>query len=155
MAYIDVLPLIEMKTYLRIDDTQSDTDAEITSMINSALRHIERVTHIMVYARDKDYLVNNGCVRVYDYPINSLVAPATATTELKATYTNYTVDSSLDNITLNVGHVLPADVPSDIIDVAKVMVKVMFYEQETNQSFKELLPGWAKEYLDTNRRFIF
>jgi len=159
MAYIDVLPLATMKTYLRIDDTQTETDAEITSMIKSALAYIEKQTSIMVYARDKDFTVVNNCVRVYDTPINSVVAPASVNDydiEVRRLYNIYTLDDAdVDTLTLNVGYTLETDVPTELIDVAKVMVKCMFYEQETNQTFKEMLPSWANSFIDTNRRFIF
>lgn len=157
MAYLDVLPLATAKIYLRIDDTQNETDAEITSMIKSALSYIERHTHIMVYARNKDFIVTNGCAKVYDYPINSVVAPASSDDYSKVTkelYSNYTVSTSLTSITLNVGYADVGNVPTELIDLAKVMVKVMFYEQETNQTFKELLPSWAIETLNSNKRFI-
>lgn len=154
MAYLDVLSLTEAKVYLRIDDTQNETDAEITSMIKSALSYIETHTNIMVYARDVDYIVTNGCAKVYDYPINSLEAPTEATTQKKRLFTNYQVSSSLEEMTLNVGYVLPDDVPTELVDLAKIMIKVMFYEQETNQSFKEMLPAWAVDMLNANKRFI-
>lgn len=154
MAYIDVLPLDTVKGYLRIDDTQNETDAEITSMINAAFRYIEKTTNIMVYARDKDFDVVNGEVRIYDHPINSVVSSTDYDSTKKHLYTEYCVNYDVDTITLNVGHVLPADVDGDIIELAKVIIKVMYYEQETNQSFKEMLPAWALEILNSNRRFI-
>lgn len=154
MAYIDVLPLATVKTYLRIDDTQNDTDAEIKSMINSAFRYIEKTTNVLVYARDKDYDVVDGEVRVYDHPINSIVSPATYTSEKKRLYTIYTVDSDVDTLTLNVGYEYEDGVDDDLIQLALLMVKVMFYESETDQSFKELLPSWALETLNNNRRFL-
>lgn len=156
MAYIDVLPLAEAKIYLRIDDTQNDTDAEITSMINSAFKYIENHTNQYVYARDKDFVVQNQCVRVYDTPINSIIAPASGvTSERKNLYRNYTIDNPEEEIlTLNVGYVLPADVPSDLIDLAKLMVDVMFYQKDSDKPFKEMLPSWAQGLLSSNKRFI-
>ena len=169
MSYLTVLPLADVKTYLRIDDTQNETDAEITSMINSAFRYIERVTNILVYDRSKEYIVNNRCVYVYDYPVNSVTKGidedgADVALVFKTDYdldekhgykVYYNIDGDAVKLVLNVGYTVASDVPEDLIEVAKIMVKVMYYEQETNQSFKELLPHWAKEYLDTNRRFIF
>jgi len=158
MSYIDVLPLDRVKTYLRIDDTQDDTDAELKSMINSALRYIENHTNVLVFDRDVDYDVIDGEVRVYDHPINSVVSPATSTeyeVETKRLYKNYTLlDSDVETLTLNVGYYSPSDVPDELIDLALVIIKVMFYEQETNQSFKEMLPGWAVSIINQNRRFL-
>lgn len=155
MSYLNVLPLATMRDYLGIDDTQNETDAEIISMIRSSMSYIERHTNIMLYARDKEYLVEDGCVKVYDHPINSLVDPDKATSVKRSLYTNYFVDAIYDSITLNVGFEQPTDVPTELIDLAKVIVKVMYFEQESNQSFKEMLPGWVNDILNSNKRFVF
>ena len=55
MAYIDVLPLATVKQYLRIDDTLTEDDTQLTRMIESALKYIEKHTNIHVVAKDKDY----------------------------------------------------------------------------------------------------
>ena len=69
MAYLTVIPLADAKTYLGVDDTSRD--AEITRMIEAALALLEkRTNHIMVVG-NKDYFYEDGCVRVYDYPINT------------------------------------------------------------------------------------
>lgn len=158
MSYISVLSLATIKTYLRIDDTQNETDSELTSMINSALSYIEKHTNVMLYDRDKDYLVIDNCARVYDFPINSVTTPASSSDysiEQKHLYTNYTLSNpSATTLTLNVGYDDPVDIPPELIDLAKVIIKVMYYEQETNQSFKEMLPQWANEILNANRRFV-
>ena len=169
MAYIDVLPLATMKTYLRIDDTQSETDAEITSMINAAFRYIERITNVMVVQQTaKEYIITNRCVKVYDHPINSVVkgidedgADVTLTfqtnydKELKHLYVNYySIDSEAVKLVLNVGYETASDVPDDLVQLAKEMVKLMYYEQETNQSFKDMLSPLSKDIIESNRRFI-
>lgn len=153
MSYLDVLPLSDVKTYLRIDDTQSETDSEITSMIKSSLSYIEKHTNIILFARDKDYYAAKGCVRVYDYPINTLESDLFSV-DKKTSYSNYMLKSSAETLTLNVGYDDSSNVPTDLIDLAKVMIKVMFYEQESNQSFKDMLPAWAKEILNSNKRRI-
>lgn len=113
--------------------------------------YIERVTNVVFFSRTKTYNVNNGCVRVYDYPINSVISP-NVKLESKSLYNIYTTNS--DTITLDVGYKDETEVPDAFIDVALVMVKVMYYEQETQQSFKEALPGWAVDVLNTHKRFI-
>jgi hypothetical protein len=138
-------------------------------MIKSALSYIERHTNVlMVQQATKEYIVKNRCVRVYDYPINSVVkgidddaADITLTyksnynREFKSLYTlYYNLDSDAEKLVLDVGYANPSNVPTELIDLAKVIVKVMFYEQETNESFNEMLPGWAKEVLHSNKRFI-
>lgn len=172
MAYIDVLPLADMKTYLHIDDTNSAQDSEITMMIGSAFRYIERHTGVVfVQQATKEYIVQDRCVNIYDTPINSVVKGldsdgADVTLVLDTDYSKvekhlytqyYNIDSDVEKLVLDVGYALAATAQAaheDLIDLAKVMVKVMFYEQDSTQSFKEMLPQWAKEILESNRRFI-
>ena len=75
MAYIDVISLASAKLYLRVDDTLTEDDAQITNMISSALKYVENYTQILVYDRAKTYRMINGFVKVYDYPINSIITP--------------------------------------------------------------------------------
>jgi len=169
MAYIDVLPLATMKVYLRIDDTQNETDSEITSMINAAFRYIERITNVMVVQQaTKEYIITNNCVKVYDHPVNSVVkgidddgADVTLTYKTNYDYENkhlyvnyYSIDSEAVTLVLDVGYATASDVPDDLIQLAKEMVKLMYYEQETNQSFKDMLSPLSKEIIESNRRFI-
>ena len=44
-AYLDVITLERAKNYLRIDADLMEDDAEIESMINGALRYIEKRTN--------------------------------------------------------------------------------------------------------------
>ena len=64
MAYIDIIPLADAKVYLRIDDTLTEDDAQITRMINGALSYVERYTSHILYARDKEYRFIDGFVSV-------------------------------------------------------------------------------------------
>ena len=76
MAYIDVIPLERAKNYLRVDLDFDTDDSEITSLINAACRYVEKRTNHILYARDIIY--NGACqVKVYDYPINSIVTVPT------------------------------------------------------------------------------
>lgn len=77
MAYIDVITLASAKLYLRVDDTLTEDDAQITNMISSALKYVEKYTQVLVFARSKTYRMINGFVRVYDFPINSVITPLT------------------------------------------------------------------------------
>jgi len=169
MAYIDVLPLAEMKIYLRIDDTLSEDDAEITSMINSAFRYIERITNIITVQQAlKEFIVINRCVRVHDHPINSvvkgidedgadvaLVFETNYDKELKHLYTNYySIDSEVVKLVLDVGYATASDVPDDVVQLAKEMVKAMYYEQETNKTFREMLSPTSTMTLESLKRFI-
>jgi hypothetical protein len=155
MAYIDVLTLAQAKTFLRIDDTLSDDDAQITQMIKSSLSTIERRTNVLVYARSKSYLFQDYEVRVYDFPINSLTSPSDAVLVEKELHSIYTTNNTANlKLVLNVGYTNPLDVPSELIDAALQLVKYMYYEAETNTAAKGNIPYWIQEMIDQHKRFI-
>jgi hypothetical protein len=155
MAYLDIITLAEAKTYLRIDDTLTEDDAQITRMIKASLSQIERATNYILFARSKDYVVENCSVNVYDYPINSLTTPTTATSVEKSIYTTYSTIVATDlKVTLNVGYVNPLDVPSDLIEVAFEMIDLMYYSPETGKSIKSDLSELSKMVLSNYKRFF-
>ena len=149
MAYIDVITLERAKNYLRIDPDLTDDDAEITSMITASLRYIEKRTNHLVYARDIVY--RQGCqVKVYDYPINSVV---TDPAPYQVDFTTWVVFIDTKTVELNVGYTDPADVPDELIQAALQMIKVWYYESE-KQVNSTLIPESVKEAIDVYRRFI-
>ena len=75
MSYLTIITLADAKTYLRIDDTLTEDDANITRMINASLSQIEVLTNHILYVREKDYLFVECKVSVYDYTINSVTSP--------------------------------------------------------------------------------
>ncbi len=151
--YTDIISLEQAKIYLRIDDTLTEDDLQITRMIKGALSFIEQYTNYIFFPRDKDYRLINGCVRVYDYPINSEV-----TTELEVTnktlYNIYKKGYNNDIITLNVGYSDPANIPQELIEVAYVMIKNMYYEKENNKTLIDRLDTLSKITLENYKRFI-
>ena len=155
MSYLSVVSLADAKTFLRIDDTLNDDDSQITSMINSACRMIEKRTNHLFYARSKTYLFQEFCVYVYDYPINSVTSP-TDTTETKyELYNIYETNSSANTeLVLNVGYSDPAEVPDELIQCVLEMVKFMYYEAESNKVVYGMLPIWLQNAIDYNKRFI-
>ena len=153
-TYLDLISLEDAKVYLRIDDDQNETDNEIKSMIKSALMYVERRTNINLIPKNKEYTATNGVVNVYDYPINEVIDGAPSNVCKRNLYTSYFVGYNNEVLSLNVGYTDANSVPSDLIDVAKTIIKVMYYEQESNKSFKDLLPRWVDEFLNVNSRFI-
>lgn len=151
MAYLDIIPLADAKVYLRIDDTLTEDDAQITRMIKGALSYIERTTNVMLYARDVIYNVSDNAVKVYDYPINSEVANV-LDSEVKSLYTNYTSEES--TITLNVGYANVADIPQELIEVAYVLIKNMYYEKENNKTILDSIDSLTELTLSNYKRFI-
>tara|TARA_R110000772_G_scaffold161302_1_gene272450 strand:- start:149 stop:619 length:471 start_codon:yes stop_codon:yes gene_type:complete len=155
MAYLDIITLADAKTYLRIDDTLTEDDAQITRMIKASLSQIERVTNYILFARSKSYIVENLSVNVYDFPINSLTSPTTATSVEKSIYTTYTTIVATDlKVTLNVGYSNASDVPSDLIEVAYEMIDLMYYSPETGKSIKSDLSELSKMILNNYKRFF-
>lgn len=151
MAYLDIIPLADAKIYLRIDDTLTEDDSQITRMIKGALSYIEQYTNVYLFDREKTYNVSDGCVKVYDYPINSEVSTYTEK-EVKSLYTNYTTEET--SFTLNVGYDDVDNIPSELIEVAYVLIKNMYYEKENNKSILDSLDSLSMMTLNQYKRFI-
>lgn len=149
MAYIDVITLERAKNYLRIDPDLTEDDAEITSMINASLRYVEQRTRHFMYARDIVY--NGSCqVKVYDYPINSIVTdPAPWFLER----TMYTIFPDVKSVELNIGYATTEEVPDIFIQSALQIIKVWYYESE-KQINSQMIPISVTESLDVEKRFI-
>ena len=130
MAFIDVVTLTEAKSYLRVDDGFTADDSLITLLIDAAGDKIEKYTNHLLYSREKTYLFYDGCVRVYDYPINSQVSTDEVESEVLSLYTLYQGD---DEITLNVGYGLPSSVPA-MLKVKMLEVIDAMYNGNENAS---------------------
>ena len=152
MAYIDVITLADAKLYLRVDDTLTEDDAQITRMINAALSYVEKYTNVIVFARDKEYRLTDGCVKVYDYTINSEVT-ADLTAESKTLYTNYTLGSDNALIELNVGYVTASDVPAELLEAAFEIIDIYYYGKESGKTMADLSP-MSRQGLDQFKRFL-
>ena len=149
MSYLSVITLERAKDYLRIDTTLTDDDVEITAMINGACSYIEKRTNLIFYPRNKTY--KGACqVKVYDYPINSIVTdPAPFAYEQPM----FTIYPDVKTVELNVGFIDPTDIPDELIQACLQMIKVFYYESE-KQFNSTLIPESVKEVIDINRRFI-
>ena len=149
MSYLSVITLERAKNYLRIDTTLTDDDAEITAMINSACSYIEKRTNLIFYPRNKTY--KGACqVKVYDYPINSIVTDPSPFAYEQPMYTIY---PDVKKVELNVGFVDPNDIPDELIQACLQMIKVWYFESE-KQVNTTLIPESVKEAIDLNRRFV-
>ncbi len=148
MSYLTVITLARAKNYLRIDPDLTEDDAEITSMINAACRYVEKRTNHILFPRDKVY--NGACqVKVYDYPINSIVTDPAPWACVRSLYTIY---PDVKTVTLNVGYATNT-VPDDLIQPMLQMLHVFYYESE-KQVNTTLIPESVKEMLDVNKRFL-
>ena len=88
-------------------------------------------------------------VKVYDFPINSVITDPVPFAVKRSLYTIY---PDVKTVELNVGYAQD-DVPDDIIQAMLQMIKVWYYEAEKNVN-TTLLPENVKQIIDTNRRFI-
>ena len=148
-TYLDVISLDRAKLYLKIDSLQTETDAEITSMINSALSFIEKRTGHIFKTKTKTFyscaLVES--VIVYEYPIiNSPIG-----TQVRAL--NSIVPTVSGSVVLTLGYADVDDIPSELIDATLQLLKVWFYESETQQN-TTLIPLSVIQAIDVNRRFV-
>lgn len=153
--YENILPLAEVKRYLRLDDDFNDDDSDIERMINSAFGYIEKQTNHIFRTQDKTYnsLYVDGCyndINVFDYPVNTTTFPEDVHPLYYSGYVKFVGNAS---VSLNVGYSSRENAPSDLIDCALQMIKTFYYESEKNEN-TTLLPQSVKEIIDTNRRFI-
>ena len=150
MSYTSIISVEDAKDYLGVDDSFHDDD--IQRMIKASLQCIEKYTNHIFFDRSKDYLLMDGEVSVYDYPINSVVTPGSEDdyeSKEHPLHTVYTVsDTDLVKITLNVGYSDADDVPDDLIQVAFEKIDAMF-----NNTSKPLSMN-CKMILDQNKRFL-
>ena len=147
--YIDVISLEQAKLYLKIDSMQTETDSEITSMINSSLSFIEKRTGHIFKTKSKTYY-STPCVSsvvVWDYPI--FEAPEGTVFR----QSNAIVPTVSGSVILTLGYENSEEIPSELIDAALQLLKVWFYESETQQN-SSLIPLSVMQAIDINRRFV-
>jgi hypothetical protein len=148
--YTDVISLETAKLYLKVDAGQTETDAEITQMINSSLAYIEKRTNHIFKTKTKIYYKDCALVeqvKVYDYPIQN----APTETEVRQLYS--IVPTINGFVTLNIGYNNLEDVPSELIDCALAIINFWFYNSETKGADNSI-PKFVEMALDQNRRFL-
>jgi hypothetical protein len=149
MAYLDIIPLAQAKIYLKVDDTLTEDDANITRMIKASLMQLERKTNVILFARSKEYLFDECQVLIYDFPVNELTSPTTAIRNEKTQYSIYTAINTTDlKLVLNVGYEDVLEVPTDLIEVAYEMLDIMYYAKESKLSMLSQIA------VETHKRFI-
>ena len=155
MAYTDIISLSEAKNYLRVDDTLTEDDNAIIRMINASLRYVENYTDVLLFNRDETYLVKDGVLKLYQYPINTDLTTLTDyTIERKGLYTNlcYTDVETLD-LTLNMGYTDPTDVPQELLEVAYEMIDLYYYGEKDGKPIAKKLSSLSIDALNSNKRF--
>lgn len=153
--YTDVISLEQAKDYLKIDAGQTETDNEITQMINSALSFIEKRTQHIFKTRDKVYYKDCALVQqvtVYDYPINN---PEGENFIDGIIYkTNKAIVPTVNGfVTLNIGYSSVDHIPSELIDAALQLINFWFYNSETKNAANSV-PDFVVANMDVCRRFV-
>lgn len=146
MTYNEILPLAEVKNYLRIDDDFTDDDAAIERMVRSALQFIEKRTNHIFQQREAMYFRNHSqYIDIYDYPVHY------SGNLTKLDYADK-VRFDSDSVMVTVGYESREKVPEPLIEAALQMIKVFFYEAE-KQVNTTLLPESVHQILNDYRRF--
>ena len=145
MSYSNVLPLSEVKNYLRIDEDFTDDDASIARMTKAALQFIEQRTNHLFFQREKTYLRGEKYINIFDYPV-SYTGDLT-----RLDYAGKTVFDA-DAVTVQVGYETVEDIPASLLESALQMVKVFYYESE-KQVNTTLIPESVHQILNAYRRF--
>ena len=158
MAYTDILSLAQAKIYLRVDDSNTADDADITAMLNAAFEYIEDYTGHIMESGNRTYVLVDAKARVYDTPITALVSPATAVATAKSLYTAYqNTDPTETVLTLTVGYASAADIPKPLLIAVREIIAAWYYDQDANDtqdSPKGLLSQKTISILNRYKRFI-
>jgi hypothetical protein len=155
-AYTDIITLSRARKYLRVDDTMSEDDDEIVSMIKASFLFIERYTNHLFGARDLSQYVPP---KIYNYPINSIEGVEQQDDDLSNYYQRNMDKLCYENrivpvlTTYNAGYENVEDVPEDFIQAALQILKVWYFEAE-RQVNETLIPVSVRQVLDTYRRFV-
>lgn len=146
MTYNEILPLAEVKNYLRLEDDFTEDDKDIERMVRSAFEFIEkRTNHIFQLRTDVNYTSNGNCITVFDYPIRY------SGDDVVLYYSDKVVFHS-KSIIADVGYLSIDDVPSALIDAALQMIKCFYFEAE-KQVNTTLLPESVHQIINSYRRF--
>lgn len=148
MTYLEVLPLAEVKIYLRLEDDFLEDDLSIERMIKSALQFIEkRTNHIFQLRENVTYSNECGRITVFDYPVRFV-----NTDNVNILYYSDNIKVFAESITANVGYLSLDDVPSALIEAALQMIKCFYFEAE-KQVNTTLLPESVHQIINSYRRF--
>lgn len=148
MTALEILPLEEVKNYLKVDFDYQAEDDEIERMIKGAISFIEKYTNIELTSKVRIYEPAQGeqFVKVFSYPFTVI---STDAHEIK--YSSYSKFSG--KVSLELGFESRNDIPEDILQSAKAIIKVWYEDTEKGVN-DSIIPASIKTVLDTHRRFI-
>ena len=156
-SYLDLISVAQAKVYLRIDDTANEDNGDIEQMIKGAFLFIERYTNHIFINREFSQLVPP---KIYNTPITEIDGSTDPVDWDNYYQRNYdkiygAYGSYIPPVmtTYRAGYVNVEDVPSDLIQSAKQLLKVWYYESEKQEN-STLIPISVKQVLDTYRTFV-
>lgn len=151
MSYQTILPLEDVKIYLRVDEDFIDADNEIKLMRDASCEFVEKFTNHLLYKREKEYFKNEGekFLDIFDYPIASESKPTDVTNMIYATKTSFVADS----VVLQVGYNSKNDIPPTLLQLALQLIKFWYYDSEIKGNFS-VIPEEIKNALFNYKRYI-
>ena len=154
--YIDWVTLPQAKTYLRLD-SQTETDAEITMMINAACELVENYTQHYFKPQTKTYIFNyKGVIHIYANPIVSITEATGFDVTVSQLYSVYCqTDTTVKSLKANIGY-SDTDQIKELVKYAVLeTVKLWFFGSESETVMKGYIPNSVMGILAPERRFIF
>ena len=146
MTYNEILPLAEVKNYLRLEEDFTEDDTALERMVRSALQFIEkRTNHIFQLRTDVNYTSNGNCITVFDYPIlyrgDDVVL-----------YSSDKVVFYSKSIIADVGYLSIDDIPSDLITAALDLIEQDYFGAE-NKTGERIISQKTMQIINSHRRF--
>lgn len=149
MTYAEILPLAEVKNYLRLEEDFTEDDTALERMVRSAIQFIEKRTNHILQLRENVQYYTTKCsdtITIFDYPVRY------SGDAIVLNYSDKTVFSTNVSISVDLGYLTLEDIPSAFIDAALQMIKTWYFEAE-KQSNTTLVPENVLQIINTYRRF--
>jgi len=157
-SYLDLISVAQAKVYLRIDDTLNEDDSDIEQMIKASFLFIERYTNHIFINRSFEQMVPP---KIYNTPVTEIDGESQDNFDWDNYYQrNYDkiygpFGSYIPPIKVSykAGYLNTEDVPADLIQSAKQLLKVWYYESEKQEN-STLIPISVRQVLDSYRTFV-
>ena len=115
MTYAEILPLAEVKNYLRLEEDFTEDDTALERMVRSAIQFIEKRTNHILQLRENVQYYTTKCsdtITIFDYPVRY------SGDAIVLNYSDKTVFSTNVSISVDLGYLTLEDIPSAFIDAA-------------------------------------
>lgn len=145
MTALDVISLVAAKEYLRVD--YPDQDGVITRNIKSAVSLIEQYTDVMLYERERTYVLLGCSLEIYDSPITFTGTLPTKTKQMAMSVIIY--GKSGETFTANVGYSDPNEIPQNLVDACYKMITYLY---ENRDAYSVALPADVQMLINQFRR---